>query len=151
MFAAHVGDPEVGRFHQLVRERTTDISAETLFFTLQINKLDDAVLERMLDDPATAHYVPWLRDVRVFRPHQLSDEVERMLHERSVTGSAAWSRLSDETLARLRFWQPVPQVLLPVVAGVQAAPPPSVGQLCRLQVRVSARYGQVYPPAPASP
>ena len=115
MFAAHVGDPEVGRFHQLVRERTTDISAETLFFTLQINKLDDAVLERMLDDPATAHYGPWLRDVRVFRPHQLSDEVERMLHERSVTGSAAWSRLSDETLARLRF--PVRGEELPL-AGV---------------------------------
>ena len=116
MFAAHIGDPAVGQFHQSVRERTTEISADTLFFTLEINKLDDADLTRLLGDPATAHYRPWLRDVRVFRPHQLSDEAERMLHERSVTGASAWARLSDETLARLRF--PVRGEKLPLASAL---------------------------------
>jgi oligoendopeptidase F len=37
------------------------------------------------------------------RPHQLSDEVEKLLHEKSVAGRAAWVRLFDETLAGLRF------------------------------------------------
>ena len=48
-------------------------------------------------------YAPWLRDIRVFRPHQLSDELERLLHEKYVVGRAAWNRLFDETIAGLRF------------------------------------------------
>ena len=56
-----------------------------------------------LADPALAHYAPWLRDTRAFRPHQLSDEIEKLLHEKSVAGRAAWMRLFDETMAGLRF------------------------------------------------
>src|SRR5690606_25372284 len=52
----------------------------------------------------------WLRSVRDFRPHQLSDEVERILHEKHITGRAAWTRLFDETMAGLRF--PVDDKLL---------------------------------------
>jgi oligoendopeptidase F len=37
------------------------------------------------------------------RAHQLSDELERMLHQKYVVGHAAWTRLFDETMARLRF------------------------------------------------
>jgi oligoendopeptidase F len=96
-------DPERGRFYQGMQERVTDISTHTLFFTLEINRLDDDVLEHKLSADRARHYAPWLRDVRVFRPHQLSDEVERLLHEKSVAGRAAWNRLFDETMARLRF------------------------------------------------
>src|SRR6202020_2539876 len=53
-------------------------------------------------DPALAHWRPWLRDLRVFRPHQLSDELEKLLHEKEVTGRSAWSRLFDETIAGMR-------------------------------------------------
>ena len=103
VFAANVGDPEAGRFHQTVQERATDISTETLFFTLELNRLDDAVLARQLESPAAGRYAPWIRDTRAFRPHQLSDEVEQLLHEKSVTGRAAWVRLFEETVADLRF------------------------------------------------
>ncbi len=103
VFAANVGDPEAGRFYQTVQERATDISTETLFFTLEINRLDDAVLARQLESPAAGRYAPWIRDLRAFRPHQLSDEVEQLLHEKSVTGRAAWVRLFEETVADLRF------------------------------------------------
>ncbi|OYV36431.1 MAG: oligoendopeptidase F [Acidocella sp. 20-61-6] len=44
-----------------------------------------------------------MRDLRVFRPHQLSDELEKLLHEKEVTGHAAWSRLFDETTAGMRL------------------------------------------------
>ena len=102
-FAADISDPERGRFNQTIHEQITDISTLTLFFTLEINKLDDAVLEKQLAEPAAAHYAAWLRDVRLFRPHQLSDEVEQLLHEKSVSGRAAWVRLFEETLSDLRF------------------------------------------------
>ena len=100
-FSANSTDPVAGQFYQQVSERITVISSHMLFFALELNRVDDAVLEAKLSDPALARYRPWLRDLRVFRPHQLSDEVEKLLHEKEVTGRSAWSRLFDETIAGL--------------------------------------------------
>src|SRR5258708_36088816 len=102
-YAQDQDDPERGRFSQNVSEALTDIGTKLVFFRLEINKLEDADLAAKLGDPALAKYGPWLRDLRVFRPHQLSDELEKALHEKHVVGRAAWSRLFDETIARLRY------------------------------------------------
>src|SRR5690348_16581303 len=101
--AGNLADPEIGRFYQTMQERTNTVSTTLLFFTLELNRLEDADLEVKLDDPALARYRPWLRDTRAFRPHQLSDEIEKLLHEKYVAGRAAWTRLFDETIADLRF------------------------------------------------
>ncbi len=101
--AGNLSDPEIGRFYQTMQERTNAVSTVLLFFTLELNRLDDADLEAKLADPSLARYRPWLRDTRAFRPHQLSDEVEKLLHEKHVAGRAAWVRLFDETIADLRF------------------------------------------------
>jgi oligoendopeptidase F len=101
--SGNVTDPEIARFFQTMHERINAISTELLFFVLELNRIDDAALDAKLADPALAHYRPWLRDVRAFRPHQLSDELEKLLHEKSVAGRAAWVRLFDETIAELRF------------------------------------------------
>jgi oligoendopeptidase F len=101
-FSGDGTDPALGQFYQSVSERVTTISSDLLFFSLELNRLDDAALDAKLADPALARWAPWLRDLRVFRPHQLSDEVEKLLHEKEVTGRSAWSRLFDETVAGLR-------------------------------------------------
>jgi oligoendopeptidase F len=112
LFAGDSTDAAIGKFYQTVTERVTAISSHLLFFTLELNRLDEAVLEAKLHprtgsgdhaDPALAHWQPWLRDLRVFRPHQLSDELEKLLHEKEVTGHSAWSRLFDETIAGMRI------------------------------------------------
>jgi len=103
LFSADSTDAQAGRFYQSMMERCTDISAHILFFRLELNKLDDAVLEQKLADPALARWRPFLRDLRVWRAHQLSDELERFVHERDVTGRAAWSRLFDETVAGMKI------------------------------------------------
>ena len=102
-YAQDMADPERGRFSQDVSQALTDIGTKLVFFRLEINKLDDADLAARQKDPALAKYGPWLRDLRVYRPHQLSDELEKALHEKHVVGRAAWSRLFDETIARLRY------------------------------------------------
>ena len=102
-YAANMSDPERGRFHQNVQERVNDIATRLLFFMLEINRIEDSALDGKLASPALAHYRPWLRDVRAFRPHQLSDEIEKLLHEKYVAGRASWQRLFDETGAALRF------------------------------------------------
>src|SRR5271170_4549145 len=101
--AGDVTDNAIGRFYQSTQERVTDISAITLFFQLELNRIDDAVMARQLADPALAHYAPWIHDSRAYRPHQLSDEVEQVLHDKQVVGRAALVRLFDETMAHLRI------------------------------------------------
>jgi len=103
LFAADVSDGERGRFYQTTQERVTDISTLTLFFRLELNRLDDDVLAKQLNNKKAAGFGPWIRDVRAFREHQLSDDLEKLLHEKSVSGRAAWVRLFDETEASLRF------------------------------------------------
>jgi oligoendopeptidase F len=102
-YAQDQTDPKRGQFSQNVSEKLTDIGSLLLFFQLELNKIEDADLAAKLEDPALARYAPWLRDVRLFRPHQLSDELEKFQHEQSVVGSSAWSRLFDETITRLRY------------------------------------------------
>ena len=103
VYAGDQSNSEIGRFFQMMQERVNDISSTLLFFTLEINKIEDGVLTEQLKAKELAHYAAWLRDVRAFREHQLSDEVEKLLHEKYVAGRAAWTRLFDETSADLRF------------------------------------------------
>lgn len=103
VFAEDMSDPARGRFMQTVQERYNAVSLELLFFTLELNDLDDAHVERLLQDPAAAHYRPWVRDSRMFRPHQLSQEVEAVLHEKELTGRNAWVRLFEQSIAGMSF------------------------------------------------
>ena len=99
-YAQDQADSERGSFSQNVSDKLTDIGTKLVSFRLEINKLEDGDLAEKQKDPALAKYGPWLRDLRVWRPHQLSDELEKALHEKYVVGRAAWSRLFDETIAR---------------------------------------------------
>ena len=102
-YASDMADPERGRFSQDVSERLTDIGSKLLFFGLEVKRIEDADIAAKMKAPELAKYGPWLRDLRAFRPHTLSDELEKALHEKYVVGHAAWSRLFDETIARLRY------------------------------------------------
>ncbi len=102
----HAGDtvdPARTKFYGDVQERLTAASTHLLFFTLELNRIDDALLEAAMADPALGHYRPWLEDVRRYRPYQLEDRVEQLFHEKSMTAYSAWNRLFDATIANLRF------------------------------------------------
>ena len=102
-YAADLSNAENAKFNQTMQERTTEVSTHSLFFTLEINRLSEQQIQQKLTSPKTAHYASWLRDLRAFKDHQLSDEAEQLLHEREVAGRSAWVRLFDETMAGLRF------------------------------------------------
>ena len=102
-FAKNMSDPAIAQFYQNTQEKITVLSSQTLFFTLAINKLDDKALGAMMSNAKLKKYASWLRDVRSFKPYQLSDELEKMLHEKYVAGRGAWTRLFDETLTGLKF------------------------------------------------
>ena len=103
VYCTAMDDAETAQFFQTVREETTATESRLLFLTLELNRIEDDALADKLKAPALARYAPWVRDIRAFRPFQLSDEVERLLLEKQVAGRAAWMRLFDETMAALRF------------------------------------------------
>lgn len=103
VYAVDASNPDVAKFYQGVHDRITDVSGRTLFFTLEINRLDDATFDALTADGHVSLYGPWLRNVRAFRDHELSDEVEQLLHQKSTTGRSSWLRLFDETMADMRI------------------------------------------------
>jgi oligoendopeptidase F len=103
VYAGNTADPVRAKFYGDIQERITAASLHLLFFTLELNRIDDSQLEAAMRDPALGHYRPWLEDVRKEKPYQLEDRVEELFHEKSVTGYSAWNRLFDDTIAGLRF------------------------------------------------
>jgi len=103
LHAGDTVDPAISKFYGDVQERITNAATHLLFFTLELNRIEDAVLAAAMADPALGHYRPWLEDIRKEKPHQLEDRVEELFHEKAVTGVGAWNRLFDETIAGLRF------------------------------------------------
>jgi oligoendopeptidase F len=95
-------DPAWGKFESDLRNRAAQIGTKSLFFTLELNALEDSEIAAALSaDKAAARWSPWLRRVRLSKPHELSHEAETMIVERSP-GVAGWSRLYDETLSRMQ-------------------------------------------------
>ncbi|HVY56782.1 MAG TPA: M3 family oligoendopeptidase, partial [Xanthobacteraceae bacterium] len=103
VYAGDTTDTARAKFYGDVQERITAASSHLLFFTLELNRIDDALLDAAMNDPALGHYRPWIEDVRKEKPYQLEDRVEQLFHEKSITGHGAWNRLFDETIAGLRF------------------------------------------------
>ncbi|MBO0663062.1 M3 family oligoendopeptidase [Jiella sp. MQZ9-1] len=104
VYSGDTSDPTRAKFYGDIQSDVTDIASKLLFFTLELNRIDDAVIDAAMDrDPALAHYRPWLVDLRKDKPYQLEDRVEELFHDKSVTGAGAWNRLFDETLTSLRF------------------------------------------------
>ena len=101
--AGNTTDPARAKFYGDVQEKLTAASLHLLFLTLELNRIDDAVLEKAMVHPALGHYRPWLEDIRKERPYQLEDRIEQLFHEKSMTGYAAFDRLFDETIASLKF------------------------------------------------
>jgi oligoendopeptidase F len=103
LYAGNSTDPAIAKFYGDMQEHITAASLHLLFFTLDLNRLDDAALGKAMADPALGHYRPWIEDIRKDKPFQLEDRVEQLFHEKSVTGYSAFNRLFDETMVALRF------------------------------------------------
>jgi oligoendopeptidase F len=103
VYSGDTTDPTRAKFYGDTQERLTAASTDLLFFGLELNRIDDAVLDRATTQAPLARYRPWLEDLRKDKRFQLDDRIEQLFHEKSVTGRSAWNRLFDETIASLRF------------------------------------------------
>jgi len=103
LYAADTTNPEHAKFYGDIQEQLTAITTDLIFFELEINRIDDAELERALEVPTVARYRPWLDNLRKEKPYQLEERLERLFQENSLTSRGAWNRLFNETMTALRF------------------------------------------------
>lgn len=91
------------KFMSDMQEKVTNFTTPLVFFTLELNRLEDDHLSGLLAKNADlARYKPVFDRIRAMKPYQLSDEMEKFLHDLGVVGDA-WERLFDETIAGLEF------------------------------------------------
>ncbi len=97
-------DQNRAKFFGDMQTTLTDLTTPLVFFTLELNRVEDARLDGLMAENAElGRYRPVLDRIRKMKPYQLSDELEKFLHDQSVVGAAAWNRLFDETMAGLEF------------------------------------------------
>ena len=97
-------DPERAKFMSDMQDKLTEHTTKLVFYGLEFNRLDEEILSKLLSQNiALARYKPVFDRMRAMKPYQLSDEMEKFLHDQSVVGAAAWNRLFDETVASLVF------------------------------------------------
>jgi len=104
VYASDTTNSAFAKFYGDTQEQLTAAGSDILFFTLDLNRIEEADLETAYAvNDELARYRPWLTAARAWRPYQLSDDLEKLLLEKRVTGASAWNRLFDETMAGLRF------------------------------------------------
>ena len=97
-------DPTRTKFMADMQDKLTALTTSLVFYGLEFNRIDEKSLSNLLEkNIELARYKPVFDRMRAMKPYQLSDELEKFLHDQSVVGTAAWNRLFDETVASLVF------------------------------------------------
>ena len=97
-------DPARAKFMSDCQDKVTEFTTPLVFFSLEFNRIEDDAYDATFTANADiARYRPVFDRMRAMKPHQLSDELEKFLHDQSTVGSSAWNKLFDETMAGLEF------------------------------------------------
>ena len=94
-------DSNRSEFYQNTNDKLTKIFSKILFFTLEINKIDNSKLNIFFTDKTISSYESWIKDLQVFRDYELSDSIEQLINEKSITGNNAWVRFFDQIEANI--------------------------------------------------
>ena len=124
-FSTDTADPANGALLQNVQEQETTIQTTLLFFELQWAALTDERVDELLAGDGLAFCAHYLRNVRRYREHLLSEPEEKILTEKALTGASAWTRLFEELTSAI-------EVTLPDTDGSPAA-----GETVALDVALS--------------
>mgnify|MGYP006275632569 FL=1 len=102
-WSTNTNAPERGALLQEVREAYTRIHQTLLFVEVEWADVPDDRAEALLDGDALADYRHYLELEHLQKEHILSEPEEKILSEKSVTGSGAWTRFFDETMGAARY------------------------------------------------
>ncbi len=113
-FSTDTADPANGALMQLAQEGGTAIETTLLFFELEWAALEDARAEELLAGGGLDFCAHYLRNVRRYREHLLSEPEEKILSEKALTGAGAWTRLFEELTSAIEVELPGEQAKVPL-------------------------------------
>jgi len=102
-FTTQIKNPEAGAFLQEVKETSSRIARETVFFDLEWSKLDQKIADPLLEAEETAHYRHYLHNIRRYAKHMLTQVEETLLIEKAPVGRSSWTNLFEKVLGHLQF------------------------------------------------
>jgi oligoendopeptidase F len=103
LYASDTTNPAYQDLEQKVEQRSTEIRNLVLFFEIEWLKADDTIADRLIVDHALKTYSHYLRNLRRYRPHTLTEPEEKVVNEKDNTGRNAFGRLFSEVTSSLLF------------------------------------------------
>ena len=103
LYAADTVNPVHQDLEQKVEQRSTEVRNLLLFFELEWLKFDDQTADRLLGNERLKSYAHYLRNLRRYRPHTLTEPEEKVVNEKNNTGPNAFGRLFSEITSALLF------------------------------------------------
>jgi oligoendopeptidase F len=95
-FSVDTIDPANGALVARVSEQATAVETKLLFFELEWAALEDDRAEEVLAAEGLETSRHYLRTIRRYRPHLLTEPEEKIMTEKAVSGREAWTRLFSE-------------------------------------------------------
>jgi oligoendopeptidase F len=102
-FSVKIKEPEAGAFMQKIREFSSLVEKELLFFDIEWAKTPDERAEMILNDPVLEKYRHYLQAARRYRPYLLTEAEEQLLAELGPVGRSSWINLFEKTLAHADY------------------------------------------------
>ncbi|MRR56211.1 MAG: M3 family oligoendopeptidase [Deltaproteobacteria bacterium] len=103
IFAADSTDAENQKLSQRGIELTNKAEQELFFFELEINSIPEDKFLSLARSKHLQQYRHYLQGLRKFKPHMLSEQEERLLKQKSLTGIEAFTRLFEELTSSFSF------------------------------------------------
>lgn len=102
-FATQLDNAEAGALDQRIHELSSNCGTHTVFFELEWNSLEDNCVKEHLGSSLLDKYNHYLKSLRRYRPHQLSEAEEKLLLEKEPVGRKSWTTLFNKVLSNYRF------------------------------------------------
>lgn len=102
-FATRLHDAEASAFLQKIKEVSSRIGAETIFFELEWSKIDSDAALSLLSSKDIRPFRHYLENIRRYTDHLLSHLEETLLIKKAPVGSSSWTTLFEKVFGHLKF------------------------------------------------
>lgn len=93
-------DAKVSSFYQSTNEFRSDIANKIIWFDLEIQKIDNQKINKIINDPKFIKYNHYLKEILNSKPYVLDEEKEILISKKNQSGTEAFVRMYDEFSTR---------------------------------------------------
>ena len=103
IFAADSTDVQHQKLSQRGIELANKAEQELFFFEIEINSISEEKFQALVRSEHLQQYKHYLLGLRKFKPHMMTEQEERLLKQKNLTGIEAFTRLFEELTSSFSF------------------------------------------------